>query len=142
MSRKIGLTAEGEREWEGPAIIDFTLYSTHTQTVRYRGYVGHRAFDLYVPRFMLPGTKEDPPDELMVVLDRSARSVRTAGLRGEWRPLVAESDVCEYEFSETKVNSKRYEMSCRGESFSLYVPNTLFGDQPHPRRLFLRVCSK
>ena len=97
-AQKSGFTGV-DHEWEGPVLVEVTLYKEHTQTARYRGSLDKETpFELYVPLFMLGAKAEAPPKVLGVAIDRSGRSRRTIGLFGEWRPLAAEPGVCEFAF--------------------------------------------
>ena len=131
MTRRIGLTAGGESPWEGPLILEFTRHSVHSETVQYRAAFGDRAFDIYIPLFMLSSPEVgEAPRTLKVALDSSARAMRTLGFGGEWRPLAAETGVCEFAFAEEMVNSKKYQARGEKQVFSLYIPNQVFGDRP------------
>jgi len=72
-----------------------TLIHSHSSTARYRGWLDERAFDLYLPLFMLDDGKADLPALLGVTMDRSRTSVRNSGLRESWRSLAGEPGVCE-----------------------------------------------
>ena len=133
--------ATQDREWEGPFSIRVDLVSPQTRTVRYRGTIGDRPFDLYVPRMILTAGRANSglSPALHVVLDRSAASVREVGIRGRRRPLRVEPGVCEFAFAEDRVRSKLYKMQHDQGTFSVYVPNEVFANVPRPERLFLRV---
>ncbi len=40
------------------------------------------------------------------------------------------------------VHSVKYQMRHATQVFSLYIPNAVFGGEPHPRRIFLRVFER
>jgi len=99
-----------QREWQGPVACEFQFYSGHTKTARYRCDLREHAFDFYAPLFMLTGlSDEEIPDCLQVVIWKSESPVRTCGYLSEPLPLRLESNVLEYEFTEEKVNLKRYD---------------------------------
>jgi hypothetical protein len=124
---KFGLT---DKEWTGPFACKFEYFSGHSKTARYRYNIKNRVFDFYAPLFMLRGLGDDnTPEHLQVAIWKSERPVRTCGYLSEPAPLLVESDVLEYMFSEEKANSKRYDMLHEGQVYALYIPNVLFGVQ-------------
>jgi hypothetical protein len=143
MTRPVGLTAEGERVWDGVLLLEFRFIKMHSNTARYRAAFKSRAFDIYVPLLALPEEQRSlPPDTLHVAIDRSATAVKRIGFGAEWHPLEARAGVCEFEFAERMVNSVKYQMPHEQQVFSLYVPNAVFGGEPHPKRMFLRLFEK
>jgi hypothetical protein len=139
----MGLTADGERVWDGVLLLEFTFSKLHSNTARYKAAFKGRAFDIYVPLLALPEERRSsPPDILHVALDRSATAVKRIGFGAEWHPLAASTGVCEFEFAERMVNSVKYHMPHEQQTFSLYVPNAVFGGEPHPKRVFLRLFEK
>lgn len=143
MTRLMGLTAEGERVWDGVLLLEFKFVRLHSNTARYKGTFMRRAFDIYVPLLALPEERRSsPPDTLHVALDRSATAVKRIGFGAEWHPLEARAGVCEFKFAERMVNSVRYQMPHEQQLFSLYVPNAVFGNEPHPKRVFLRLFER
>lgn len=46
-----------QREWEGPIVLEFRLYSRHSKTVRYKCQLEKHAFDFYAPLFLLHGLR-------------------------------------------------------------------------------------
>lgn len=135
---KFGLT---DIEWTGPFTCKFEYFSGHSKTARYKGYIKNRAFDFYAPLFMLEGLGDDKtPKHLQVAIWKSARPVRTCGYLSEPAPLIVESDVLEYEFSEEKANSKRYDMVHEGQVYALYIPNIVFGGLLRPKRVYVQFA--
>ena len=51
-----------------------------------------------------------------------------------------ESNVLEYEFTEAKVNSKRYDFVHKAQVYALYIPNEFFGDSPNPKRVYVQMA--
>ncbi|MBA7702458.1 hypothetical protein ES703_111226 [subsurface metagenome] len=130
-----------QREWQGPAAYEFEFYSGHTKTARYRCMLEQHAFDFYAPLFMLNVlSDEDIPDRLQMVIWKSESPVRTCGYLSEPLPISIESEVLEYEFTEVKVNSKRYDFVYEGQAYALYIPNELFGESSHPRRVYAQIA--
>lgn len=145
MAKQIGLTAPGEpRQWEGPLILRFRRHEQRIvrgKTVRY-GAADQPEFRVYLPSFMLGRVDREAPEYLQMAIDRSAAAVRTPGFGGNIRPLTADLGACEFAFDRAMVNSKQYRMVHEGRVFRLYVPNQVFGDEPHPDRLFLRILGE
>ena len=142
MARRIGLTASGENVWDGVLLLDFTLVSRNRRTARYVARFQGKAFDVYVPLFILSEEHRGaPPQSLQIALDRSARAVKRLGFSDEKHPLEAGLGVCEFEVAERKVNSVMYRFVLNKQTFSLYVPNTVFGKEPYPKRLYLRLMA-
>jgi hypothetical protein len=139
MPRQIGF-ANFEKAWQGPIYLEFTRYSDHTKTVRYRSQLETRAFDLYAPLFMLkelPG--EQPPAKLIAAIGKGPERLNTIGFAAApYKPRVA-SDVCEFILENEMVNSVRYDLTHERHVYSLYVPNEVFGDEPAPRLVYLRL---
>ncbi len=79
------------------------------------------------------------PDVLVVGIEKSYETVRTLGFLSSRRPLRLESDVCELEFAENKVNSIRYNHMQDENTCILYVPKEIFGVGEHPTRLYLKI---
>ena len=130
-----------EREWEGPEAFEFDFVSGHTKTARYRCMLEKHAFDFYAPLFKMDiDNDEDIPDHIQAVIWKSSSPVRTCGYLSEPLPLSIESEVLEYEFTEEKVNSKRYDFIYEGQAYALYIPNEVFGEFPHPRRVYLQMA--
>ena len=130
-----------QREWQGPVAYEFEFYSGHTKTARYRCMLEQHAFDFYAPLFMLDVlSDEDIPDHLQVVIWKSESPVRTCGYLSESLPIRIESEVLEYEFTEVKVNSKRYDFVYERQAYALYIPNEIFGESSHPRRVFVQIA--
>lgn len=130
-----------QREWEGPIACEFEFDRKHTKTARYKYKVKRQVFEFYAPLFMLKGLGNDEvPDRLQVVIWKSESPVRTFGYLSEPIPLRIESDVLEYEFTEEKVNSKRYDLAYKGQNYALYIPNEIFGIMPHPKRVFVQMA--
>jgi hypothetical protein len=138
MARVIGFV-DFPQAWDGPAVIEFTLTSEHTNTVRFKARLEERVFDLYAPRFLLP-LEEPTPSRILVALGKVAGTVRTIGFRGEPKQPKTCSDVCEFEFDQAMVNSKRYTLMKGGQSYYLYVPNEVFAREEPPSQIFLRVA--
>jgi hypothetical protein len=69
MGRVIGFL-DFPRVWDGPAIIEFTLFSKHSETTRYKARLGNRDFDLYAPHFLLPCGVASPT-RILVALGRA-----------------------------------------------------------------------
>jgi hypothetical protein len=131
---------ESKSDWEGPLVLDFSRTTDHAKTVRYRCQLKFHAFDLYAPLFMLRNlTPGDVPTRLLVAIGKSFEPVRTIGFLSGPRPLRVESDVCQFEFKEAKVNSKRYDLVHQGQPYSLYIPNEVFENHRHPTRVYLRI---
>lgn len=127
-------------EWEGPIVREFLLSSGHSKTARYRCQLEKRAFDFYAPLFLLLGLSPGKvPERLQVAIGKSFQPVRTIGFLSEPLPLSIESDVCEYEFTEAKSNSKRYDFAYEGQTYALYIPNEVFEGHPHPRRVYVKM---
>ncbi|MDD5126670.1 MAG: hypothetical protein PHR43_00995 [Dehalococcoidales bacterium] len=128
------------REWEGPIAHEFCLHSEHTKTARYSCQLKKHSFDFYAPLFKLLGLNSNElPERLQVVIWKSKSPLRTIGYLSEPLPLRIESDVLEYEFTESKVNSKRYDLPFEQQLYALYIPNEVFGDAPHPRRVYVQM---
>lgn len=132
-----------ESRWEGPAYFEFTLAPDYakTKTTRYLCRVGDRNFDFYAPIFMLRNIEPgDVPTRLLVAIARSPEPVQTLGFRSERRPLRLESDASEYERSPgTPVNSVRFDMVHDRQTYAIYVPKSIFGEQLPPERLWLQM---
>lgn len=130
-----------QRNWEGPIALEFSFYSEHSRVARYRCPLETRMFDLYVPLFMLtelvPGP---PPDSLVAVIGKGPGPLRTVGFSSAPTSVTVQSDVCEYEFAESKANSERYNFVVEGECYSLYVPKEIFAEHERPHRLYLRIA--
>jgi len=130
-----------QREWHGPVACEFQFYSGHTKTARYRSELRKHAFDFYAPLFMLNGlSDEEIPECLQVVIWKSESPVRTCGYFSEPLPLRLESDVLEYEFTEAKANSIRYDFTYKSQTFAIYIPNEIFEGFPHPRRVYVQMA--
>ena len=130
-----------QREWQGPVACEFQLYSGHTKTARYRCELREHAFDFYAPLFMLTGLSDkEIPGCLQVVIWKSESPVRTCGYLSEPLPLRVESNVLEYEFTEAKVNSKRYDFVHKAQVYALYIPNEVFGNSPNPKRVYVQMA--
>ena len=130
-----------QREWTGPVACEFQFRSGHTKTARYRCELEQHTFDFYAPLFMLDGlSDEEIPDRLQIVIWKSESPVRTCGYLSEPLPLRLESDVLEYDFTEAKVNSKRFDFEYQSQSYAIYIPNEVFGDSPHPKRVFVQIA--
>lgn len=128
------------REWEGPIALKFCYDSTHTKTVRYRCELKRHSFDFYAPLFKLNDLDaQEIPDSLQVVIWKSGSPLRTIGYLSEPLSLRTESDVLEYEFTDSKVNSKRYDLPHEGQNYALYIPNEVFAGAPHPRRVYVQM---
>jgi len=142
MSTQIGLTASVRQPWDGALELEFGFVRRHGKTARYEASFHGKPFEVYVPLFMLPEEhRGTPPKHLLMALDRSRKAVKRPGFGDEWRPLEAALGVCEFEFRELKVNSVIYRSSRDGQAFSLYVPNSVFDEEPHPKRLYLRILG-
>jgi hypothetical protein len=127
-------------EWEGPVQLLFSIDSEHTKTVRYRSPVGRRAFDLYAPLFLLRNLRSgEVTKQLVAAIGKSADPLRTIGFFSHPRALRVESDLCEFEFSEAKVNSQRYDLRHANQTYALYVPNEIFQGPKPPRCVYLRL---
>lgn len=140
MEKSIGFSAF-PRGWEGPVILDFERYMDHTRVVRYRCRLESRQFDLYAPKFMLPGVDGDEsPPRVRVAMGKSRQRFRSVGFHGKPETASTGPGICTFDFCEEKANSKRYNLVHEGQTYSLYVPNEVFGDEPPPNRLFLQVA--
>jgi len=137
MGRIIGFK-DFPNAWEGPAILEFELYSEHTRTARYRSYLQQQRFDIYVPLFML-GINNKLPDRILVALGKSAEPLRTIGFRGEPLKPKVTSDIIEFNFVEEKANSVKYNLFFAGQSYNLYIPNEVFADELPPPRVYLQI---
>ena len=130
-----------QRDWQGPVKCEFHLHSEHTKTARYGCNLKERSFDFYAPLFMLKGlSDEEIPESLQVVIWKSESPVRTCGYLSEPLPLQFESDVLEYEFTEEKKHSKRYDYVYKDQTYSLYIPNEVFGNLLNPKRVYLQMA--
>lgn len=128
------------REWEGPIALEFCFHSSHTKTVRYNCQLEKHSFDFYAPLFKLDGlSPNEVPERLQVVIWKSGSPVRTMGYLSEPLPLRIESDVLEYEFTEAKVHSKRYDLAYEAQLYALYIPNEVFSGALHPRRVYVQM---
>jgi len=129
------------RDWEGPVACEFRFYSGHTKTARYRCELKKHAFDFYAPLFMLHGLgAEEIPEHLQVVIWKSESPVRTCGYLSEPLPLRLESNVMEYEFVREQANSKRYDFVYKMQTYAIYIPNEVFGDEPYPKRVYVQMA--
>lgn len=131
-----------EPEWEGPFQGEFGLYRTHGRVMRYECKVGDRFFSFYAPLFMLRNIEpDDIPAGLIVTVGRAVESPRMVGFLPRPRPLRLESDLVEYAISTRTApgNSKRYDFSHERQTYSLYVPNSVFEGQPHPERIWVHM---
>ena len=130
-------------EWDGPVLLEFSRRPDYakTRTARYECQVEDRKFDFYAPLFMLRHIEpEDVPLVLLVASGRSPEPGRTLGFQSQPRPLRLESDACEYALSEEEpVNSKRYDFVHEGQTYGLYIPNSVFGGQRHPKRVWVEI---
>lgn len=138
MGRLIGFF-DFPKAWEGPAILEFGHFRTHTKTARYKASLETREFDLYAPLFMFPGV-DPPPQRILVALGKTIGCVRTIGFTGEHKPPLATSEICEFDLSERKVNSVLYKTSHEYREYSLYVPNEVFADEEPPQRIFIQIA--
>ena len=128
-------------EWQGPVACVFRHHSWHTKTHRYRCELEEHGFDFYAPLFALEGLEShEIPDRLQVVIWKSESPVRTCGYLSQPRPLRIESDVLEYEFTEEKVNSKRYDLVYEDQVYALYIPNEVFCGLSHPKRVYVQIA--
>lgn len=134
-----GFRRQWEAPWEGPVVLTFEWFRNHTQTVRYRAALEDRVFDLYAPRFLLPADGDAPP-QLLVAVGKTPEPVREIGFRGRSIPPRATSEMCEFDFFEEKVNSRRYQLWHEGRGYSLYVPNEVFEGLQAPERVFMRIA--
>jgi hypothetical protein len=128
-------------DWSGPEFLEFSLYTEHSQVVRYVCALQSRRFDLYAPMFLLnnlsPGMV---PPTLLAAIGRAPAKKESIGFMSAVRPPIVEFDLCEYHFSEEKVNSIRYDNSIDGYTYTLYVPKEIFHDQPFPSRIYLKLA--
>jgi hypothetical protein len=130
-----------QREWQGPIACEFHYHRGRTKTIRYRCELKNPMFDFYAPLFMLHGLgAEEEPERLQLVIWKSESPVRTCGYLSEPLPLRIESDVLEYEFTESKVNSKCYDFRYEIQTYAIYIPNEIFGNSPNSRRIYVQMA--
>lgn len=136
--RRIGFLDFPEA-WDGPFALEFGFVSEHTRTVRFRAAMKQHAFDLYLPRFMLPGPEGTPAQTLVAVLDASRFDV-PIGFAADSLEPEATPERCVYSFSEEKAHSHRFDTMVGGQRYSLYVPREVFGTRARPERISLELA--
>jgi hypothetical protein len=81
MTRQIGFS-EFEKAWEGPVYLEFSRYSDHSKTVRYKSRLKTREFDLYAPLFMLNELAgPQPPQKLIAAIGKARSGYTRLGFR-------------------------------------------------------------
>ena len=138
VTRRIGF-ADFPAAWDGPFELHFEFVSTHARVVRFRARLETHGFDLYGPKFMLPGGESgDVPAWVAAVLSTTP-GLGPIGFARQLTPPAAGPEVCVYEYSEEKVNSHRFDRIVEGQRYSLYVPKEVFGPNDPPRQIALEL---
>jgi hypothetical protein len=128
-------------EWSGPEYLEFGLYSEHSKVVRYACLLQSRRFDLYAPKFLLSNLSPDKiPPKLLAAIGRAPAKKESIGFISAVKPPKVEYDLCEYLFSQEKVNSFCYAINIDGYLYALYVPKEIFYSQPPPSRIYLKLA--
>jgi hypothetical protein len=127
-------------DWVGPVTLEFSLYSIHSRVTRYKSQLETRDFDLYAPNFMIDAlSPEKTPSTLLAVIGRAPVKKEKIGFTSTTCPPKIESDLCEYLYSEEKVNSFLYYITIKGFGYGLYIPKEIFHGKPPPSAVYLRL---
>lgn len=139
MSRPMIGFAGLDRPWEYPVTGMLVRFSEQTRTVRYKHAMRERVFDLYAPKFLLAeATGEKSPERICVTIGRTRRQI---GFHPNADSAARAPGVLHYHFAADKVNSKRYNVTCGHQRYSLYIPNEVFGDKTPPEELFICITK-
>jgi hypothetical protein len=135
VSRRIGFSDFPEA-WDGPFELEFRFVSKHPHVVRFRAELRSHGFDLYVPRFMLPGEGSDQIPPAIIAQLSTTCPLGPIGFDRE-ASTHAGRDLCVYEYAEEKGHSHRFDLMAGGRRYSLYVPKEVFGTRAPPPRIAL-----
>ena len=92
-----------------------------------------------MPRILLDELGQDgAPERILVEIGRASKRMPRIGCRVEIA-LLSVADACEFDYSEGKVNSKKYELFHDGRRYPLYVPNEVFASKRPRSRRYVRI---
>ena len=93
--------------WQGPFVVELSLWTEHTNVVRYTCQLPEHGFDLYVPRAMLESL-DSPPKSLTGIIAAKSDAVDAVRQRLRRQGGFHTSEIWQYSFQEEKENSLRY----------------------------------
>jgi len=89
---------------------------------------------------MLEGLAADEvPENVLALIGKAPETLKITGFSQTVYRLRVDSEVCEYVFTEEKVNSLRYDFVYDRQTDALYIPKIVFGADPPPKSVYLRL---
>lgn len=131
-------------DWKGPVELLFKSFSDHNHVFQYRTEVGNRAFQFYIPKYMLP--KENYPESLSVVFEKKEGPNTRIGFKPENEDPTPDwsgprnTEVFRYVTGHNIVNSELYSVERFDRTYKLYVPNIFFSSLEPPTFLLVTIA--